>query len=70
VSNKNAPTDTNSVSVITTTSGFKVTHNGHPLTHVGQVVNPSLTNTQGLSPAIFDVWYCQLDHVLLIDNAS
>lgn len=69
MSNKNTPNDLNTATG-NTTAGFKTAHNGHSLTHVGQVANPSMVNSQGLFPATFDVWYCQLDHQLLIDNIT
>lgn len=71
MSNKNAPTVANTQSTAgDTTPNFKVSHAGHPLTHLGMVANPSLPNAAGLFPATFDVWYCQKDNVVFLDNAS
>lgn len=74
MSNKTPATDTNNAPAGDTAATFRAAHNGHPLTHVGSVVNPNKpqtgTDPRGGVPASFDVWYCQLDHVTFIDNAS
>ena len=72
MSSKAAPSADNTT--VNTAASFKVLHNGHPLTHVGQVVNASLPRVdidpRGGQPTTFDVWYCQKDHVVFLDNAS
>jgi len=71
MSNKNAPTVANTAaSAGDATINFKASHNGHPLTHLGMVANPSLPNSAGVFPATFDAWYCQKDNVVFLDNAS
>lgn len=74
MSSKTSSTDINTTGANATVAGFKAAHNGHPLTHVGQVVNPSIPrqdlDNRGGIPTTFDVWYCQQDHTLFIDNVS
>lgn len=75
MSSKNAATVTNPspASDATTGSAFRAAHNGHALTHVGQVVNTKMPQTtadpRGGVPTTFDVWYCQNDHVVFLDNS-
>ena len=71
MSNKNAPSIANTAAAAgDAVVNFKTSHSGHPLTHLGMVANPSLPNAAGIFPATFDVWYCQKDNVVFLDNAS
>ena len=68
------PTVSSALGAAAVVAGFKSAHNGHPLTHVGQVVNPSKVrqdlDVRGGIPTSFDVWYCQTDHLVFMDHAS
>ncbi len=72
MSEKTAPTVAGDQA--TALTNFQSVHNGHPLTHVGRVVNSSRPQTaldpRGSIPSTFNVWYCQKDHVVFLDLIS